>query len=63
MRFRPLRTSTTPETGLAPVPDPPATMRAAVIESTGEPGVLHEATVAVPSPVLSELLVGSSRPG
>ena len=32
-------------------------MRAAVIEATGDPGALHEASVPVPSPVLSELLV------
>ena len=32
-------------------------MRAAVIESTGDPSTLHEASVPVPSPVLSELLV------
>ncbi|GAA1962935.1 NADP-dependent oxidoreductase [Microbacterium deminutum] len=57
MRFRPLRTSPAPETGLAPVPDPPAMMRAAVIESTGEAGRLHEASVPVPSPLLSELLI------
>ena len=57
MRFRPLRTSTVPEAELAPVPDPPETMRAAIIEATGDPGALHEATIPVPSPVLSELLV------
>jgi len=32
-------------------------MRAAVIDETGTPAALHEATVPVPSPVLSELLV------
>src|SRR4029453_118168 len=53
----PLRTPPTPETGLVPVPDPPATMRAAVIEAPGDPGTLHEASVPVPTPVLSELLV------
>ncbi len=57
MRFRPLRTESAPSTAPAPVPDPPDQMRAAVIESTGDPGTLHEASVPVPSPVLSELLV------
>lgn len=57
MRFRPLRRSPAPEIELYPVDDPPATMRAAVIEGTGDAGALHEASVAVPSPVLSELLV------
>lgn len=57
MRFRPLRTSTAPETDLPPVPDPPATMRAAVIEAPGSTSVLHEASIPVPAPVLSELLV------
>ncbi len=57
MRFRPLRTASAPTTPLAAVPDPPAVMRAAVIEGTGEPGALHEASVPVPAPVLSELLV------
>ena len=57
MRFRPLRTAPAPLTGLAPVPEPPAAMRAAVFESPGEPDVLHEASIPVPTPVLSELLV------
>jgi len=57
MRFRPLRTASAPHPELSPVPDPPEQMRAAVIESTGDPGMLHEASVPVPSPVLSELLV------
>ena len=57
MRFRPLRTSTAPEIDLPPVPEPPATMRAMVFDAPGRPHVLHEATVPVPSPVLSELLV------
>lgn len=57
MRFRPLRTSTAPEAGLAPVPDPPESMRAAVFESTGDAGVLHEASLPVPKPLLSELLI------
>ena len=57
MRFRPLRTASAPHTQLSPVHDPPDEMRAAVIESTGDSGVLHEASVPVPTPVLSELLV------
>lgn len=56
MRFRPLRPAPAAETP-APVADPPETMRAAVIDETGTPAALHEATVPVPSPVLSELLV------
>ncbi len=55
MRFRPLRSA--PETGLSPVSEPPTTMRAAVIDQTGPASVLHEATIPVPAPVLSELLV------
>jgi NADPH:quinone reductase-like Zn-dependent oxidoreductase len=57
MRFRPLRTASAPHTELSPVPDPPDEMRAAVIESTGDAAVLHEASMPVPTPVLSELLV------
>lgn len=55
MRFRPLRPESATATAPAPIPDPPATMRAAVIDAIGEP--LHLADVAVPSPVLSEVLV------
>jgi NADPH:quinone reductase-like Zn-dependent oxidoreductase len=36
---------------------PPKTMRAVVFDAPGAPAVLHESTVAVPSPVMSELLV------
>ena len=57
MRFRPLRSASAPHTEPGPVPDLPDQMRAAVIESPGDPGTLHEASVPVPSPVLSELLV------
>lgn len=56
MRFRPLRPAPAAETP-APVQDPPETMRAAVIDEAGASAALHEATVPVPSPVLSELLV------
>lgn len=56
MRFRPLRPASD---DLAPVtvPEPPDTMRAAVIDQTGGPSVLHEASLPVPAPVLSEVLV------
>jgi len=57
MRFRPLRPATAHEAVAEPVPDPPATMRATVFDETGGPSVLRTATVDVPSPVLSELLV------
>ncbi|MET0297070.1 MAG: NADP-dependent oxidoreductase [Microbacterium sp.] len=57
MRFRPLRASSTPTAELPPVPDPPSTMRAVVFDAAGDPSVLHESTVPVPAPVLSELLV------
>ncbi|HWI31866.1 MAG TPA: NADP-dependent oxidoreductase [Microbacterium sp.] len=57
MRFRPLRSATAPEAVAELVPDPPAEMRAAVIDETGEPSALHTAVVPVPSPVLSEVLV------
>lgn len=57
MRFRPLRPASTPDSTRVAVADPPETMRAAVIEATGGPEALHEATVAVPTPILSELLV------
>lgn len=39
------------------VPEPPGAMRAAVVDGPGGTDVLHEASVAVPAPVLSELLV------
>ncbi|QIG39830.1 NADP-dependent oxidoreductase [Microbacterium sp. 4R-513] len=56
MRSRPLR-STSASATLVPVDDPPDVMRAVVIDETGAPEVLHEASVPVPSPVLTELLV------
>jgi NADPH:quinone reductase-like Zn-dependent oxidoreductase len=55
MRIRPLRS--TPETPLSPVSAPPEAMRAAIIEACGEADALREASIPVPSPVLSELLV------
>jgi NADPH:quinone reductase-like Zn-dependent oxidoreductase len=57
MRFRPLRPASAPDSTPMAVADPPTTMRAAVIDAPGDTGALHEATVAVPTPVLSELLV------
>ncbi len=57
MRFRPLRPAIVPDAVRVVVPEPPDTMRAAVIDGPGDPGVLHEAPVPVPVPVLSELLV------
>lgn len=57
MGFRPLRGASTPETDLPPVPEPPSSMRAAVIDATGSADALHEASVPVPGPVLSEVLV------
>ncbi|KAF2414165.1 NADPH:quinone reductase [Microbacterium sp. B35-04] len=55
MRIRPLRS--TPDAPLAPVAEPPAAMRAVVVDGPGEPDALRAASVPVPSPVLSELLV------
>lgn len=55
MRIRPLRS--TPETPLAPVHEPPAAMQAMVVDAPGGPDALRAASVPVPSPVLSEVLV------
>jgi NADPH:quinone reductase-like Zn-dependent oxidoreductase len=57
MRIRPLRGASPADTTLRPVTAPPDDMRAAVIDATGAPEVLHEASVPVPTAVLSELLV------
>lgn len=57
MRFRPLRSASAPESDLPPMPEPPTAMRAVVFDEPGTPSVLREASVPVPSPVLSELLV------
>lgn len=57
-RERPMRSrSTRPETAIEPAPAVPETMRAAVFDAPGPADVLHLADVAVPSPVLSEVLV------
>lgn len=57
MRFRPLRGASALVSDAAPVAEPPADMRAAVIDRPGSPEVLRIASVPVPSPVLSEVLV------
>jgi len=57
MRIRPLRQSAFHHTEPITMPDPPDVMRAAVIDAPGAADVLHEASVPVPSPVLSEVLV------
>ncbi|WP_374975355.1 NADP-dependent oxidoreductase [Microbacterium trichothecenolyticum] len=55
MRIRPLRSA--PEIPLAPVEAPPADMTAMVVDAPGDADALHAASVPVPSPVLSEVLV------
>ena len=55
MRIRPLRSS--PDVPLTEVADPPETMRAVVVDAPGAPDALRAASVPVPSPVLSEVLV------
>ena len=57
MRFRPLRSATLPAAPATAVASPPETMRAVVFDRPGGPDVLRESTVAVPAPVMSELLV------
>ncbi|GMM96907.1 NADP-dependent oxidoreductase [Microbacterium sp. MTN4-12] len=55
MKFRPLRPIFVARE--IALPDPPETMRAVVFDETGDPDVLHTATLPVPAPVISELLV------
>ncbi|HKP06447.1 MAG TPA: NADP-dependent oxidoreductase [Microbacterium sp.] len=55
MRIRPLRSA--PEAPLASVEAPPAEMRAMLVDAPGDADVLRAASVPVPSPVLSEVLV------
>lgn len=55
MRIRPLRS--TPENSLATVAEAPADMRAIVVDGPGDAGTLRAASLPVPSPVLSEVLV------
>ena len=57
MRFRPLRPAPAADSAMVAVTAPPETMRAAVIDTTGAAEVLREASVAVPTPVMSELLI------
>ncbi|WP_127472915.1 NADP-dependent oxidoreductase [Microbacterium sulfonylureivorans] len=57
MRFRPLRSAPAPDTERVTVVDPPATMDAVVFPAAGGPEALRTASVPVPSPVISELLV------
>lgn len=57
MRFRPLRSASSPASELVAMPEPPTEMRAVVFDAPGVPTVLHSASVPVPAPVLSELLV------
>ncbi len=57
MRFRPLRSAPASTVDAAPVPDPPDTMRAVVFDATGGADALRTASVSVPAPVLSEVLV------
>ena len=56
MRTRPLRTASSPVESV-PMPAPPAEMRAIVFDGAGSPDVLMPATVPVPTPLLSEVLV------
>ncbi|MBW9092391.1 NADP-dependent oxidoreductase [Microbacterium jejuense] len=55
MRIRSLRSASAPP--LEPVATPPAEMRAMVVRAPGGPDALRAASLPVPSPVLSELLV------
>ncbi|MEV8267121.1 NADP-dependent oxidoreductase [Microbacterium sp. NPDC076911] len=57
MRARPLRTASAQRPDTTPVGETPEIMRAAVFDSPGDASVLHIDTLAVPSPVISELLV------
>ncbi|WP_019178768.1 zinc-binding dehydrogenase [Microbacterium yannicii] len=57
MRFRPLPTATSSDPDTIPFADPPDSMRAMVIDAPGDPDALRAASVPVPSPVMSELLV------
>ncbi|MEU1971065.1 NADP-dependent oxidoreductase [Microbacterium sp. NPDC019599] len=57
MRFRPLRQSSPYRGEPIEMPDPPELMRAMVMDGPGDVDALREASVPVPSPVMSELLV------
>lgn len=57
MRFRPLRSVSTSDAERVAVAVPPATMNAVVFDAPGGPDALRTASLPVPSPVISELLV------
>lgn len=57
MRFRPLRSPASSDADIMPVSEPPTEMRAVVFDAPGEADALREASLPVPKPVLSELLV------
>ncbi|WP_169581759.1 MULTISPECIES: NADP-dependent oxidoreductase [Microbacterium] len=57
MRFRPLRSAPSLDADLVAVSTPPTSMRAVVFDAPGGADTLREASVPVPSPVISELLV------
>jgi len=57
MRFRPLRSAPSPATDAIAVSPPPELMRAVVVDAPGDAEALRAASVPVPSPVMSELLV------
>src|SRR6478609_994722 len=57
MRFGPPRSTSSSAPTPATVGDPPSEMRAVVIDETGPPEVLRAASVPVPNPVMTELLV------
>lgn len=57
MRVRLLRSAPAPAAEQITVPEPPSEMRAMVIDAPGSSDALRAASVSVPSPVLSELLV------
>ncbi|WP_292833959.1 NADP-dependent oxidoreductase [Microbacterium sp.] len=57
MRFRPLRLTSPEEATSLVAPDLPGHMRAIVFDAIGDADVLHEVTLPLPRPVISELLV------
>lgn len=57
MRFRPLRSALTRDGERVAVAEPPTSMTAVVFDAPGDPDALRAASVTVPSPVISELLV------
>ena len=57
MRFRPLRSAPSTDAERVAVAAPPATMRAVVFDAPGDATALSEASLPVPSPVISEVLV------